>query len=521
MSEPSPVDLKAARTEEFTRSLGSLGYCLSHECLGPLRQVHGFALLLAEELDRNPLDKLGSEARGYVNLVEQRVRRVHALVMKTCHYWRVSIAERTSQSVECEEIFQKSLANLKPAIEESGATVTHESLPRVIGDASQLLMLTQNLLDNAIRFRDGNPPRIHVSARQSGREWEIAVRDNGIGIDPKDFDRLFLPCQCLHARDESAGMGIGLATCKRIVEQNGGRIWVESARGEGSIFHFTIPTYDDRSSRDAGSNSNGSSHTIPQLRLQVGELIAMPLREIEARLIAINTPLETLQRTVTLPPKLQEYEAQIVKALAWAQQRLMALQEFAGLSSPSLVWIDVPDLLRGLRVLLGPYLRALGILLEVECGEDLRIQADPEQLKQVLNELVQNAADSIGENRKTTTSRRGSVEPQSRSQGPETGVMSARPEDRIRLRARKGDTLIGGFQREGVLFEVEDTGPGIPAGFERRIFDLFFSTKPGRVGIGLARSARIIENQGGILNFESHPGKGTTFRIALPAETAP
>ena len=135
----------------------------------------------------------------------------------------------------------QALANLKTTIEHSGAVVTHDPLPRVVHDKLLLAQLFQNLIGNAIKFHVEAPPRIHVSARQEGEEWDLAVRDNGIGIDPQYAERIFTIFQRLHTREEYSGTGIGLAICKKIVERRGGRIWVESQPGSGSTFYFTIP----------------------------------------------------------------------------------------------------------------------------------------------------------------------------------------------------------------------------------------------------------------------------------------
>jgi signal transduction histidine kinase len=520
MSAPALLDSNPAKNEAFARSLDWIGHGVSHELRQPLCVVTDMSRWLASDFG----DKLGNRAAKYINLTADGAARILVVVGKTLQYWRLSTLEKPLELVDCQEICQNALVNLKPTIEESGANLTLESLPKVMGDASRLLQLFENLLANAISFRGNNPPHIHVSARQSGFEWEITVRDDGIGIDPKDFARLFLPFQRLHANDESAGMGIGLAICKRIVAQHGGRIWVESAPGEGSAIHFTIPIIDAQSSPVKPSKATASQSElgmIPQVELW-SELLAEPLREIETRLTALDAPVDGLQGNPPLDPEAREYAARIPIELARAHHLVRVLLEFAGLALPKLVWTDVRDLLGGLRVLLEPYLQALGIRLEIEFQKDLRIHADPGQLKQVLNELVQNAADSIGEERETALSHGSeSVPSQMHSQGPETEATPVEPADRIKLRAFKGKTLMDGLQRECVLFEVEDTGPGIPPEWECRIFKPFFSTKPGRAGVGLARSARIIENHGGILNFQTQSGKGIIFRIALPAETAP
>ena len=133
------------------------------------------------------------------------------------------------------------LSNLEVAIRDNGAEITHDPLPTVVADPSQIIQLLQNLVANAIKYRTTEPPRVHLSAIEERGNWVLSVRDNGIGIDPEHSDKVFVVFQRLHGRDEYPGVGIGLATCKKIVERHGGRIWFESELGKGSTFYFTIP----------------------------------------------------------------------------------------------------------------------------------------------------------------------------------------------------------------------------------------------------------------------------------------
>jgi light-regulated signal transduction histidine kinase (bacteriophytochrome) len=151
---------------------------------------------------------------------------------------------------DCEEILGYALANLQGSLEECGATVTHDPLPRVMADATQLGQLFQNLIGNAVKFRGDNTPTVHVGVNQADAEWAFFVKDNGIGIDADHIGRIFEIFQRLHSRAEYPGTGIGLAICKKIVERHGGRIWVESQPNTGSTFYFTIPI----SNRDSGEH---------------------------------------------------------------------------------------------------------------------------------------------------------------------------------------------------------------------------------------------------------------------------
>ena len=141
----------------------------------------------------------------------------------------------------CRSVFYRAVANLQQVIRESGAKVTQDSLPNVVGDTGQLTQLLQNLIGNAIKFRGNQQPRIHVSAKLRVADWIFSVQDNGIGIDPQYFDRIFLIFQRLHPYKQFPGTGVGLAVCKKIVERHSGIIWVESEQGKGSNFYFTIP----------------------------------------------------------------------------------------------------------------------------------------------------------------------------------------------------------------------------------------------------------------------------------------
>jgi two-component system, chemotaxis family, sensor kinase Cph1 len=163
------------------------------------------------------------------------------LINALLDYSRVGTRIKPFEATDCEAVFSNAVANLNAAIKETDAVVEHDPLPTVVADATQMVQLFQNLIGNAVKFHGDEKPEVHVKAARNGTEWIFSVSDNGIGIDPKYFDRIFVIFHRLHGRGEYPGTGIGLAICKKIIERHKGRIWVESQPGKGATFYFTIP----------------------------------------------------------------------------------------------------------------------------------------------------------------------------------------------------------------------------------------------------------------------------------------
>ncbi|HEV3190543.1 MAG TPA: ATP-binding protein [Polyangiaceae bacterium] len=230
----------AAELARSNRDLEQFAYVASHDLQEPLRMV----TLHLQLLERRCADRLDDEMRAHTGKAVAGARRMRALIKDLLAYSRVAGAGTLpNESVDCSPVFEEAVANLAAAIQESNASVTCGRLPTVHGDRGQLVELLQNLIDNAIKFRSSHPPKVYVEARNFNGEWRFAVRDNGIGIDPRHHERLFNLFQRLHSSQDYPGTGIGLALCKRIVEHHGGRIWVESLPGEGTTFHFTLPDW--------------------------------------------------------------------------------------------------------------------------------------------------------------------------------------------------------------------------------------------------------------------------------------
>ena len=238
-------DLVEARQklEESVAELGrsnadlqQFAYVASHDLQEPLRMVSSYTQLIA----RRYKGKLDADADEFIAFAVDGANRMQRLILDLLAYSRVNTAGRQFEPTAMETVLKAALNNLTNAVKESQAIITHDPLPAVMGDDKQLAQLFQNLLSNAVKFGGAQPPRIHISAKQTDGEWLFSVRDHGIGLDPQYADRIFVIFQRLHTREEYPGTGIGLAICKKIVERHGGRMWVESELGKGATFYFTL-----------------------------------------------------------------------------------------------------------------------------------------------------------------------------------------------------------------------------------------------------------------------------------------
>lgn len=237
----------ALRSQELARSnaeLEQMAYVASHDLQEPLRMVTSYLQLLEQRYG----GQLDADAHDFIEFAVDGAKRMQALIDDLLSYSRVGTKAKPLQPTDCEAVMKTALQSLRMAIEESGAQIQCAGLPRVLGDAAQLAQLFQNLIANAIKFRGEAVPRIDIRTEREDGFWRFEVRDNGIGIAPDYFERIFVMFQRLHNRSKYPGTGIGLAICKKIVERHGGRIWVDSAPGQGAVFKFTLP----QETQDAG-----------------------------------------------------------------------------------------------------------------------------------------------------------------------------------------------------------------------------------------------------------------------------
>lgn len=220
------------------RELEQFAYVVSHDLQQPLQSVTGFVRLLQLQYETT-LDEL---AQGYLHRIHETGNRMQRLIQDLLAYAQIDRQEKTFEVVDCNQILEQVLDNLQEAISTKHATLTHDPLPTVQGSESQLIQLFQNLISNGIKFVAADVhPQIHVSVIQQENYWQIGICDNGIGVKIEDCEQIFEIFQRAHATQHYPGTGIGLATCKKIVEQHSGQIWVTSYLGKGTTFYFTLP----------------------------------------------------------------------------------------------------------------------------------------------------------------------------------------------------------------------------------------------------------------------------------------
>lgn len=236
-------DELSARVADLKRSnneLEQFAYIASHDLQEPLRMVTSYVQLI----ERRYKDVIDDDGREYIGFAVQGAKRMQALIQDLLLYSRVGTQRNALVPVDTGSVVESVLDDLSISVKETGTKLDVGPLPVVEGDPGQLSQLFQNLVRNAIKFRSAEAPMIRISAAREGDEWHFVVADNGIGIDVRHQERIFIIFQRLHGTEEYPGTGIGLAVCKRIVERHGGRIWVDSTPGKGSAFHFTIRSND-------------------------------------------------------------------------------------------------------------------------------------------------------------------------------------------------------------------------------------------------------------------------------------
>jgi light-regulated signal transduction histidine kinase (bacteriophytochrome) len=242
------ISVRKKSDEHLVKTVGELkrsndelqqfAYVSSHDLQEPLRMVSSYTQLLAKRYK----GRLDSDADEFIGFAVDGCNRMQGLIQDLLAYSRAGANGKALREISGENALKVALTNLRTSVEQSGAVVTHDSLPAIRTDETLLTQVFQNLVGNAIKYRRAESPQVHVSAsKNGGNEWIFSVRDNGLGIDPQYFDRIFILFQRLHGRDEFEGTGIGLAICKKILERLGGRIWVESQPEKGSTFYFALP----------------------------------------------------------------------------------------------------------------------------------------------------------------------------------------------------------------------------------------------------------------------------------------
>jgi len=235
--ETARKQLQDALTESNT-ALEQFAYAASHDLQEPLRTMRSYAQLLTRKYQ----GQLDADADLFLGFIVNAAARMGSLINDLLAYARFTTEEERPVSVALDEDLEAAITHLDEAIKESGATVTHDAMPTLPVDRGQMVRLFQNLIGNAVKYRKADEPaKVHLSAEQTGAEWVISIRDNGIGFDPKDASAIFQPFKRLHTAEEYPGTGVGLAICRRIVQAQGGRIWAESVLGEGTTFFFTLP----------------------------------------------------------------------------------------------------------------------------------------------------------------------------------------------------------------------------------------------------------------------------------------
>jgi light-regulated signal transduction histidine kinase (bacteriophytochrome) len=238
LAERMTQSLRESQTElaRSNAELERFAYVASHDLREPLRTITGFLGLVS----RRHGWRLDDEGREFVDLAVAGAKRMDSLIAELLEYSRTGRSETAAEPTDLQSAWGVAVRNLSAAMAETGAEVTSGPLPVVLADRGEMVQVLQNLLGNAIKY-GGDAPHIHAEAVRRGEEWEVSVRDDGPGIDPRHHDRIFVLLQRLHRHDEVEGTGMGLAICKKIVEAHGGRIWVESEPGDGARFTFALP----------------------------------------------------------------------------------------------------------------------------------------------------------------------------------------------------------------------------------------------------------------------------------------
>lgn len=231
----------AYKANELARSnadLEQFAYVASHDLQEPLRMIANYTQLLAERY----LGKLDEQADKYIRYSVDGAVRMQALIQDLLKFSQVGKTEIKPRTTECRALVEQAMKNLQAAVEESGAVVNWNGLPVVMADPTQLTQVFQNLIANAIKFRGAETPVIQIDSEKKDHEWVLTVSDNGIGIPAESWQDIFVIFRRLHTRTEYAGNGIGLSICKKIIERQGGKIWIEAQARSGSCFKFTLPT---------------------------------------------------------------------------------------------------------------------------------------------------------------------------------------------------------------------------------------------------------------------------------------